>query len=266
MPMLQVEMEQYFIDRGEYTPKYHLFYYTGFQLKGAAYLPVDKLIAVSGCHKGNAHKGSRSSRCERHAHSDRLQSCECAGMRMCCCFSCSHLRSHVPHEAGALLKCPLPSCAPVLEHWLLALAARPPSGLDKALRGIAMVRHPCVWRQPVRLWCQLHSEHQPQRHRRRLEGGRLCDHQGRLLLQNRQWVANAGRSGGACCTPSMLHAQCAHSACISQGAAFPLHMPPASLTWHIPLLCSPWGLRVLQDPRDQLHLLPEHLLRALAGG
>jgi hypothetical protein len=43
---LQIDMEQYFITRGEFSPTFHLQYYIGYKQTGADYVPIDKLLTV----------------------------------------------------------------------------------------------------------------------------------------------------------------------------------------------------------------------------
>ncbi len=40
-------LEQYYINRGEFRPYYHLQYYMGYKLSGASYVPIDRLLRVS---------------------------------------------------------------------------------------------------------------------------------------------------------------------------------------------------------------------------
>lgn len=40
-------MEQYYINRGEFDPKYHLQYLTGYRFVGGSYVAIDRLLPVS---------------------------------------------------------------------------------------------------------------------------------------------------------------------------------------------------------------------------
>jgi hypothetical protein len=45
--LLQVDVEQYYINRGEFDPMYHLQYLTGYKYIGGRYVAIDRLLPVS---------------------------------------------------------------------------------------------------------------------------------------------------------------------------------------------------------------------------
>ena len=54
MCLLQLDVEQYYINRGEFDPKYHLQYLTGYKNSGGNYVSIDRLLKV-GCMQLHIH-------------------------------------------------------------------------------------------------------------------------------------------------------------------------------------------------------------------
>jgi hypothetical protein len=97
---------------------------------------------------------------------------------------CRHVAPGWPQHRRRHHKTPSAPRAGPCAVQLHALAGRPARRHHQDVRGVTVVRHAGHRRHPVRLRGHHLREQQPERHRRRLEGGGLRQHQGSLFLQD----------------------------------------------------------------------------------